>query len=49
VQSPRNSAIGYAIIVIALFALFYPVLSGLPISYNFVHTFLQWMPRWNLM
>jgi len=42
-------AIGYAVIVIALFALFYPVLSGLPVSMDFVHTYLQWLPRWNLM
>jgi len=42
-------AIGYAIVVIGLFALFYPVLSGLPVSPDFVRTFLQWLPRWHLI
>jgi len=42
-------AIGYAVVVIALFALFYPVLSGLPISADFVRTYLQWLPRWHLI
>jgi len=42
-------AIGYVALVIALFALFYPVLSGLPISVDFVRTYLQWLPRWHLI
>jgi len=42
-------AIGYACVVIALFALFYPILSGLPISPDFVRDYLQWLPRWHLI
>jgi len=42
----RYFAVGYAVLVIALFALFYPILSGLPISMDFVQTYLQWLPRW---
>jgi len=42
-------AIGYALVVVALFALFYPVLSGLPVSADFVQTYLQWLPRWHLL
>jgi len=37
---------GYVVLVIALFALFYPVLSGLLISSDFIRTYLQWLPRW---
>jgi len=42
-------AIGYVVVVIALFVLFYPVLSGWPISPDFVSTYLQWLPRWTLV
>ena len=45
--SLRVCAIGYVVIVAGLFALFYPVLSGLPISTEFVRTYLQWLPRWH--
>jgi len=45
----RNTAIQYAVLVVALFALFYPVLSGLSVSSGFVNTFLQWLPRWHLI
>ena len=45
--SLRVCAIGYVVIVAGLFALFYPVLSGLPISIEFVQTYLQWLPRWH--
>ena len=40
-------AVGYACLVVALFALFYPVLSGLPVSSDFIQTYLQWLPRWH--
>jgi len=40
-------AVGYAALVVALFGLFYPVLSGLPISMEWVQTYLQWLPRWH--
>jgi len=42
-------AVAYAFVVVALFALFYPVLSGLPISPEFVRTYLQWLPRWHMI
>jgi dolichyl-phosphate-mannose--protein O-mannosyl transferase len=40
---------GYMILVVALFALFYPVLSGYPVSVEFVYKFLRLMPRWVLI
>ena len=47
----RNRKITYAYgaLVAALFILFYPVLSGMPFSVNFVHTYLRWLPGWVLM
>lgn len=32
-----------------VFALFYPVLSGLPISSTYVVRFLEWLPTWTLL
>jgi len=43
----KGVAIAYACIVVALFALFYPVLSAWPISMEFVQTYLHWLPRWH--
>jgi len=40
-------AIGYACLVIALFAFFYPILSGLPMNMEFVQRYMQWLPRWH--
>jgi dolichyl-phosphate-mannose-protein mannosyltransferase len=31
---------------VALFALFYPVISGAPVSSSFIHTYLKWFPSW---
>jgi len=42
----RNVAVVYAVIVLALFVLFFPVLSGMPISVDFVDTYLRWLPGW---
>ncbi|MCL2399836.1 MAG: phospholipid carrier-dependent glycosyltransferase [Defluviitaleaceae bacterium] len=39
---------GYGALVLGLFILFYPVLSGTPVSAEFVHTFLRWLPAWIL-
>ncbi|MCL1842952.1 MAG: phospholipid carrier-dependent glycosyltransferase [Defluviitaleaceae bacterium] len=36
----------YAGIVIALFVLFFPVLSGMPVSLEFVTRYLRWLPGW---
>ena len=38
--------ISYAIIVFALFILFFPVLSGMPVTVEFVDRFLRWLPGW---
>lgn len=39
----------YGALVLGLFILFYPILSGTPISVEFVHTFLRWLPAWVLV
>jgi dolichyl-phosphate-mannose--protein O-mannosyl transferase len=39
----------YAGITVALFVLFYPVLSGWPMNVQFVHRFLVWLPGWVFM
>ncbi len=31
---------------VALFALFYPVISGAPVSTSYIHTYLKWFPSW---
>ena len=31
---------------VALFALFYPVISGAPVSSSFIHNYLKWFPSW---
>lgn len=36
----------YGGVVLGLFILFYPVLSGTPVSVDFVDTFLRWFPTW---
>ncbi len=31
---------------VGLFLLFYPVISGAPVSTSFIHTYLRWFPSW---
>ena len=31
---------------VALFVLFYPAISGAPVSTSFIHTYLKWFPSW---
>ena len=31
---------------VALFVLFYPVISGAPVSTSYIHTYLKWFPSW---
>jgi dolichyl-phosphate-mannose-protein mannosyltransferase len=31
---------------VALFVLFYPVISGAPVSTTYIHTYLKWFPSW---
>ncbi|MDR3239884.1 MAG: phospholipid carrier-dependent glycosyltransferase [Clostridiales bacterium] len=44
----RRAARRYLIAAAALFVMFYPVISGLPIPMNYVELFLKWMPSWVL-
>ena len=36
----------YTVAVIALFAMFYPVLSGYPVSMDYVRNYLKWFSQW---
>jgi dolichyl-phosphate-mannose--protein O-mannosyl transferase len=29
-----------------MFVLFYPVISGAPVSTSYVHSYLKWFPSW---
>ncbi len=42
----RNICFAYALAAVALFAMFYPILSGMPIDPNFVETNLEWFSSW---
>ena len=44
-----NICIGYAVAAVALFVLFYPVLSGYPMDYNFGVKYLRWFESWVLV
>ena len=39
----------YLAAVMLLFVMFYPVLAGRPVSFDFVNTFLRWLPTWQLV
>lgn len=43
------SAFGYTALVILLFAMFYPVLSGQPCSTEYAENFLKWFDSWVLL
>ena len=45
----KYATYGYLIAVFIVFIMFYPVLSGAPIDYNFVKKYLEWLPRWQLI
>jgi len=45
----KTSAVVYACIAVALFILFYPVLSGRPVEYDFVVRHLRWFSSWRLI
>lgn len=45
----KYSAFLYAAAVVIMFALFYPVLSGLPVSPQWVDKFLRWFSSWVLI
>jgi len=48
-KSGKKAAFSYAVAVFALFVLFYPVLTGIPIDRNFVDIYLRWLPHWILV
>jgi dolichyl-phosphate-mannose--protein O-mannosyl transferase len=39
----------YCVAVIAMFVMFYPVITGTPVSGKFVSTYLRWMDSWVLI
>lgn len=45
----RVAAFVYVAAAIGLFVLFYPVLSGQPVSAEFVNTYLRWFDSWQLI
>ena len=42
-------SIVYVIIAIVLFIMFYPVLTGQPVSYEYVKNWLKWFETWVLV
>ena len=44
----QKPAIIFAIAAFAIFLLFYPVLTGIPISRDFIINYLRWLPAWTL-
>lgn len=45
----KTGVIVYTVLAVALFIVFYPVLSGQPINREFVHEWLRWMDSWVLV
>lgn len=45
----RNGAIVYAGLVVMMFIMFYPVLSGHPCSYDYAKEWLKWFDSWVLL
>ena len=45
----RFAPLGVAAAAVILFALFYPVLSGLAVPSGYVNTFLRWLPSWQFI
>ena len=48
-MSDRTFTIVYAAVTLALFLLFYPVLSGQPVDVDLVIKYLRWKPTWVLI
>ena len=42
----KIAAIAVFVGAVAVFALFYPVISGAPVSSSFIHNYLKWFPSW---
>lgn len=45
-RNGKIAAIAIFVGAVAMFALFYPVISGAPISTTYVHNYLKWFPSW---
>ena len=45
----NRAAVAYCAVVVALFILFYPVISGYPVSAKTVAALLRWLPSWALV
>ena len=48
-KHPRSfyaSLLGYALAAFILFLMFYPVISGQPVEYEYVDKYLRWMDSW---
>jgi len=41
--------LGFTVITVVLFIMFYPSISGFPVNRNYVKEFLIWMPSWHLI
>lgn len=50
-ESPKfkRYVFGYLVASLVLFIMFYPVLSGMPVSKDYVSTFLRWFDSWVLL
>ena len=48
-RNRKIAAVSFALAVFALFLLFYPVLTGIPINREFVSIYLRWFPSWVLL
>ena len=42
----KIAAIAIFAAAVAVFALFYPAISGAPVSSTYIHTYLRWFPSW---
>jgi hypothetical protein len=45
----KRVSIGYAAAAVLLFAVFYPVLAGVPMDVSIVQNWLRWIPSWQLI
>ena len=48
-KSVMYGAFGYAALTVILFAVFYPVLSGMPCSVDYAKNCLEWFNSWILL
>ncbi|MDR1736413.1 MAG: glycosyltransferase family 39 protein [Oscillospiraceae bacterium] len=46
VKTGFRMTVAFTAVAVALFAMFYPVLAGYPVSYTYVSDFLKWIPGW---